>query len=233
MAKTLREHLEEKELKKLDEEFLTEEAATIAMGILVLPSVVAVAAYGASLMLTSYYGFLRRTTLKVKSLWQQLFTDVRNIFTKEKTEAAIQQMEQDSNVKKIQKEIKRNKKLYEDDLKEVYKAIKQKNENKAAEEFKKVDITIQNNPKARQAISDEIVKHIDVPNSNPRPNDAFKFMKKVLSLKEAKANEYAIKQGIRQNYEKIAGSEEAEDDMEGARQAVSDLESEVEGTDED
>ena len=92
-------------------------------------------------------------------------------------------------VKKVEEQIKQAKRKYEDELKQVYLAIGQKDFDTAGEEYASLDKTLQDNPDVIKAVVADIARVVEQPPvyiTSPG-NKTYQAIKKVLNIRIARA----------------------------------------------
>jgi hypothetical protein len=194
--KNLKDYLNETEDIKYDSQ-INEDAMTFAIGVLAFPSIVALLAWGNSLFLYGYSSFLINVTNKIIKMWRSINRKFRNI-GKDDLEEAIERMKNDPAVKQQIAKTEKAKKLYEEELKEVYEAISNKDFDKARIELSKVSDKISENPDVHKVVITEIVKSLKQPPiyiQSPG-NSTYQAIKKVLNIKIARASAEATKSGL-------------------------------------
>ena len=194
----------DKEEQQLDEELLNEDAVTIVMATLALPSVVAVMAWGGSLLFTSYLKGLGFITGKVIRMWQRAFSDIKDFVNTENVSKAVKDASRDPKSQDQVRKAERNKRAFSNELKEVYAAIETKDFLRAKEEFDKTAKFIQNNPDVHKVIISEIsgaLKEPPIYIASPG-NDTYQAIKKVINIRVAKAAAYATKLTMERNLKK-------------------------------
>lgn len=206
---SFKEYYNDKEEIQLDEEMLNEDAITIVMSALALPSVIAVMAWAGSLLFTSYIKGLGFITGKVIRMWRQAFSDVRDFVTTENVNKAVKDAGRDPKAQDQLRKTERNKRAFATELKEVYNAIESKDFNKAKEEFAKTPKYIQNNPDVHKVIITELSRVLKEPPiyiSSPG-NETYQAIKKIINIRIAKAAAYATKLTMERNLKKSPATE--------------------------
>lgn len=190
-----------KEEEQIDEEMLNEEAISIVMTTLALPSVIAVMAWAGSLIFLSYAKGLSFMAGKVIRMWKQAFSDIRDYITSENVGKAVKDISRDPKTQDQVRKTEKNKRAFNEELKEVYSAIENKNFDKAKEEFSKSPRFIQNNPDVYKVIIAEISKVLKEPPIyiNSPGNDTYQAIKKIINIRVAKAAAYATKMTMERN----------------------------------
>jgi len=194
----------DKEEQQLDEELLNEDAVSIVMSTLALPSVVAVMAWGGSLLFTSYLKGLGFITGRVIRMWQRAFSDIKGFVNTENVSKAVKDASRDPKSQDQVRKAERNKRAFSNELKEVYAAIETKDFLRAKEEFDKTAKFIQNNPDVHKVIISEISRVLKEPPiyiASPG-NDTYQAIKKVINIRVAKAAAYATKLTMERNLKK-------------------------------
>ena len=201
---SFKEFYNDKEEKQLDEELLNEDAVTIVMATLALPSIVAVMAWGGSLLFTSYLKGLGFITGKVIRMWQKAFSDIRSFVNTENVNKVVRDVARDPKTQDQVRKAERNKRAFASELKEVYDAIEKKDFSAAKEEFDKTAKFIQNNPDVHKVIISEISRVLKEPPiyiASPG-NDTYQAIKKIINIRVAKASAYATKLTMERNLKK-------------------------------
>lgn len=180
---------------QLDEEMLNEEAVTIVMAILGIPSVIALIAWAGSVIFTSYIKGLGKVTGKVIQMWRNLFRDLRGYVTKDSVKETIDKVGKDPKARDQARKTERNKRAFNEELKNVYEAIENKDFNTAKDEFEKTPKFIQNNPDVYKVIIAEISRVLKEPPLYIKSpgNETYQAIKKVINIRVAKAAAYATK----------------------------------------
>lgn len=192
--------------EQLDEEMINEDAATVVLAVLGLPSIVALFAWVGSIMFTAYFRGIGRLTSKVIEMWKNLFKDFRNYITKDTAQEAVRDLAQDPKAREQYRETEKNKRAFNTELKEVYSAIERKDFDLAKEEFNKTPKYIQNNPDVHKVIISEISRVLGEPPiyvSSPG-NDTYRAIKKIINIRVAKAAAYATKMALGKNLKNSA-----------------------------
>lgn len=193
-----KEFIEEQDDKQLDEELLLEDPATVVAAILALPTIIAVGAWGASVVATGYYRFLSGIVDKTTAMWRKLFKDVKGKITEKRVADNIKQMARDPKAREQARQMKEDKRKFEDELGEVYSAIESKSFDEAKQAFNSADKNIKNNPDVHKVIIAEISKVMKEPPlyvSSPG-NKTYQAIKKVLNIRVARAAAMASKMAI-------------------------------------
>ena len=192
----IKEIYNKKEEKKLDEEFLTEDAVTIVLAILGLPSVIALLAWGGSLLLVSYLKALASVSNKIAKMWKDLFKGMR--IKEEDVERTITSLSSETVVNQQKSEDQKNKRAFSSELKDVYSAIEFQDFDLAKEEFNKTPKFVQNNPDVHRVIISEITKVLKEPPMYIQSpgNKTYQAIKKVINIRVAKAAAYATRMVI-------------------------------------
>lgn len=182
--KTLREYVEEKECDELFSEGISDVIGNIL-------------GFGVGGVL---YAWIAALILKggrkaIESIRKTLKKDDR-----EKFDAAVKEVRKSPAVKEqiIKQEKIENK--YEAELENVISAIRAKNVEKAAEEFKNLEPTKQNSTEVKRILIREITKSFGfVISGNPTPGTpSFKAIRNIMGLPEAKAAAMAFEKGVSQ-----------------------------------
>lgn len=194
---SLQEYISLKEEKQLDEELLTEDVATVIMGILAVPSVVALTAWGASWVATSYVSALTKITNSITRMWKKMFSNLKGI-DQESIKKNVKEMARDPRTRKVLKQTEEKKRAFEDELKEVFSAIESKDFVEAKRSFNAVAKDIQNNPDVHKVIISEISRVLNEPPlyvTSPG-NKTYKAIKQVINIRVARAAALATKMAI-------------------------------------
>jgi len=177
--------------------------------------VVALLAWVGSILLTTYFRGIGRITSKVVQMWKTLFSDMKDYITKETATSAVRNLAQDPKARQKHQETEKNKRAFNEELKEVYSAIDQKNFDEAKEAFSKTSKFIQNNPDVHKVIISEISRVIGEPPLYVKSpgNETYRAIKKVINIRVAKASAYATKIALGKNLKNSAPVEvDSEDD---------------------
>lgn len=208
---SFKDFYEAKEEQELDEEILNEDAVTIVMTVFALPSIIALFAWAGSLIFVSYLKGLGFVTGKVVRMWKQVFSDISGYINTDTLNSSVRQISRDSKTQQKVQENQRNKRAFENEMREVYSAIEIKDFETAKNEFSKAARFIQNNPDVHKVIIYEISKVLKEPPiyvSSPG-NPTYQAIKKVINIRVAKAAAYATKITMERNLKK--GSPEISD----------------------
>jgi len=199
--RSFQEYISEQEEIALSEELLSEDAAAIVAGILAIPTIAALGAWGASIAAGAYYKFLSSTVDKTVKIWKKIFSDFKSRITKERVAENIRDMAHDPKVRKQMQETEKNKRIYEDELKEVYSAIDSKDFEGAKKAFNQVPKELQNNPDVYKVIIAEVSRVLKEPPlyvSSPG-NKTYQAIKKIINIRVARAAAMATKMAIEKN----------------------------------
>lgn len=203
-----------REDEQLDEEILNEDATTVVLAILGLPSIVALLAWVGSIMFTAYFRGIGRLTGRIIEMWKNLFIDLRDYITKETAQEAVRNLAQDPKAREEYRKTEKDKRAFNTELKEVYNAIDKKDFDLAKEEFNKTSKYIQNNPDVHKVIISEISRVVGEPPIYVRSpgNDTYRAIKKIINIRVAKAAAYATKIALGKNLKNSAPIEPEEQD---------------------
>lgn len=193
-----KEYIEEQDEKQLDEELLLEDPATVVAAVLALPTLVAVGAWGASVVAAGYYRFLSGMVEKTTAIWRRLFKDVKGKITKDRVAENVREMARDPKAREQARQMKEDKRKFEDELGEVFSAIDNENFDEAKQAFNALDKNLKNNPDVHKVIIHEISKALKEPPlyvSSPG-NKTYQAIKKVLNIRIARAAAMASKMAI-------------------------------------
>lgn len=196
--KDFKEYISEQDEKQLDEELLLEDPATVVATILALPTLLAVGAWGASLVATGYYRFLSGIVEKTAEMWRKLFKDVKGKITKDRVAENIREMARDPKAREQARQMKEYKREFEEELGEVYKAIEEKNFDDAKQAFNALDKNLRNNPDVHKVIIHEVSRVMREPPlyiSSPG-NKTYQAIKKIINIRVARAAAMASKMAI-------------------------------------
>lgn len=196
--KDFREYIEEKEYIEKE---LNESVVAAALAILAIPTAVALATWGSSVVITAYGKTLAKIINGVSKTWKKFFAGIRGMITRERVEKNIKEMATNEKVKKQVKEQENDKQKFRDVLSEIYEVINKKDWKEASTLFKKLDDTIQNNPDVIKVIISEISKVLKEPPlyiQSPG-NKTYQAIKKVINIKVARAAAAASKLAIEEN----------------------------------
>jgi hypothetical protein len=191
----------DKEEQKLDEEILNEDVVTIVMAVFAIPSIIALFAWAGSLIFVSYLKGIGFVTGKIIKLWKQAFSDISGYINTDTVNSAIREISRDPKTQDKVQETKRNKRAFENEMREVYSAIEAKNFDLAKKEFEKTARFIQNNPDVHKVIIYEISRVLKEPPIyvNSPGNPTYQAIKKVINIRVAKAASYATKITMERN----------------------------------
>lgn len=197
--KSFSDYISEKDEEKFDEtETLNEEVATIIMAVFGLPTIAALIAWGASIVLTSYGSFLGKITGKIIRIWRDAFKNVKGSINSARIQTNLKEMSRDTRVKRAKEETEKDKRIFSDELSNVYAAIESKDFSKAKESFSSVPKDIQNNPDVHRVLISEISKSLQEPPlyvSSPG-NKTYQAIKKIMNIRIARAAALATKMSI-------------------------------------
>ena len=209
----LKEFYEEKEEKRIDEELLSEDAVGIVMSIFAVPSMLALFGWIGSIIAVTYFRYMSRTVSKIVKAWRDLFQDIQTTITRDTVQETVEEISKDSKSRKFQRETKKNRRAFQEELREVYSAIESKDFNLARDEFAQTPKYIQNNPDVHRVLISEISKVLQEPPiyvSSPG-NPTYQAIKKVINIRVAKAAAYATKITLERNLKKGTVSPEEEE----------------------
>lgn len=197
-----------KEEKQLDEEMLNEDAISIVMATLALPSVLAVMAWAGSLIFLSYAKGVSFIAGKVIRMWKKAFSDIKDFITPGNVNKVVKDISRDPKTQDQARKTERNKRAFEAELKEVYSAIEDHDFDKAKEEFGKSPKYIQNNPDVYKVIIAEISKALKEPPIYVQSpgNETYQAIKKIINIRVAKAAAYATKMTMERNLKNSAST---------------------------
>jgi len=206
--KSLREIVEEKEVT--NGESLNEEALSIVLVVLGIPSVIALVAWAASLFILSYVRGLGGLTSKVIKAWRDIFAEVKKVFTTEDVEKVTQKIMKSPLALDKEKESERYKRAFEKELKNVFEAIEKKDVMLASIEFSKTPKNIQNNPDVYKVIISELSKHLKEPpiKVGTQGNDTYMAIKRIINIRVANAAVWATKLAMKKSLEKEKNEDE-------------------------
>jgi len=193
--KSFKNYIDENELNEMDI------STVVIMSALGIP-VAGIAAYGGSLLLKGYSKFLAIVLNKIIFTWKDIFKNIKTIGKKEVIDV-INDNKKNSYVKKYINEGEKTRRIYEEELNKVYKAIESKDFDKANVELKKVDKKISNNLEVRRMIISEISSSLKEPplHLGVTGNKTYKAIKKILDIKTAaaaaEATKLAIEKGLK------------------------------------
>lgn len=199
--KNFKEYINEKE--ELEYTNLNEDLATVAIAVLGLPTAAALIAFGGSLLIRGYAKFLSSIINKIIKTWKLIYTDIKNIGSKEVNRTIID-AKMNPHVKKYIAEEENNRKIYADKLKKVYDAIEKKDFSLAKTEFNKIDKNISNNTDVHRVLISEISKVLKEPPLyvvSPG-NKSYQAVKKIISIRTARAAAEASKTAIGKSLKK-------------------------------
>lgn len=206
----IKEIYNKKEDQELDEELLSEEALTIVLTILALPSVIALIAWAGSIIVASYIKAIRSIMSKTIGVWKGL---LKRPIGKEEVTGTLEDLSSDKKVDAYRNKNNKNKRAFNSELKDVYLEIEAKNFESAKEAFDKTPKYIQNNPDVHRVLISEISKSLKEPPiyiSSPG-NETYRAIKKVINIRVAKASAFATRMTI----EKRVISSDALDGLDG------------------
>ena len=212
---SFKDFYEAKEEQELDEEILNEDAAVIVMTVFALPSIIALFAWAGSLIFVSYLKGLGFVTGKIVRMWKQVFSDISVYINTDTLNSSIREISRDDKTQQKVQENQRNRRAFENEMREVYSAIESKDFNTAKKEFEKTARFIQNNPDVHKVIIYEISKVLKEPPiyiTSPG-NDTYQAIKKVINIRVAKAAAYATKITMERSLKKGTTGEESGEDL--------------------
>jgi len=188
---SLKDYLEEQEIKKIDEE-LNEDAVTIIGTALGYGTAGLVAAFGGTLLALGGVKAIKG----LAGLWRRIFKNSKEIF---KPEKVIREIKTDAVVTKVKKQVASSRDKFKEDLKYVYIAIGNKDFPQASEKFDELPSTLRNNLDARKSIVAEIVKILQAPPiyiQSPG-NNTYQAIKKILDIRTARAAAAATEMALK------------------------------------
>lgn len=189
----LKDYIEEKE----ENEMLNEDAGAVAATILGVAGIGLLSAMGGAQLLFA----ASRGVKGILRSWKVAIAEFKSIKDPKSTmfSSYIEKNRNDPLVKKTFNEIKQTRREFEEVLKDVYKAIEEKSftkeNNRVAEEFKKIPKNLQNSPDVKRAIVSEIVRVTgEPPVWPPSPgNITYQAIKYSLGIRDAKAEATAFR----------------------------------------
>jgi len=196
--KDFKEYISEQDEKELDEELLLEDPATVIITILALPTLVALGAWGASVVAAGYYRVMSGIIDRIVTTWRRVFSDAKGKIDKNRVKANVRQMALNPKAREQARQMKEDKRKFEEELGNVYSAIEDRDFNAAKAEFDKVDKNIRNNPDAHKVIIVEITKALKEPPlyvTSPG-NKTYQAIKRVINIRVARAAAMASKMAI-------------------------------------
>lgn len=196
--KTFYDYLEEKEEEAFEKELLTEDASTVVAAALGLPVLTAVAVWGASIILISYFGLLNKLITSIVRMWRKMFKDTRIVFDRNKVEETIRKMNSDSRVAEFKKEMEKDRRIFKEELGIIYAAIEKKDIDEAAKLFNELSKDLKNNPDIHRVIISELAKTFNEPPlyvTSPG-NKTYQAIKKIINIRVARASAMATKLAI-------------------------------------
>jgi hypothetical protein len=223
---SFKEFYNDKEEKQLDEEMLNEDAISIVMATLALPSVLAVMAWAGSLIFLSYAKGVSFIAGKVIRMWKKSFSDIKDFITPGNVNKVVKDISRDPKTQDQVRKTERNKRAFEAELREVYSAIEKKDFNEAKEEFSKSPKYIQNNPDVYKVIIAELSRVLKEPPIYVQSpgNETYQAIKKIINIRVAKAAAYATKMTMERNLKNSAStSTEPETEQEQETEEQEDL----------
>jgi hypothetical protein len=192
--KGLKEYIEDKEEIRIEKE-LNEDATQVIASIFGYSIAGMAAAFGGSLLVLGGIKAVKGLT----SIWKKIFHTAKGMFNPNRV---LSDMKTDPKIKKITNEVKEVKRKYDDELKQVYLAIGQKDFDRARAEFQLIPKTLQDNPDIIKAVVSDIVRVLEQPPiyiTSPG-NQCYQTIKKVLNIRiaraAAKATEMAMKEQV-------------------------------------
>ncbi len=196
--KTFNEYIEDQNDTELDEELLLEDPVTIIAGILAIPTLLVLAAWGSSIVAAGYYKFLSSMTNRTVNVWRKVVNDTKNKVNKNRVISNVKEMAYNPKAREQGRVMKENKRKFSEELAKVYSAIEAKDFNTAKVEFGKVDKDIRHNPDVYKVIIFEITKALKEPPlyvSSPG-NKTYQAIKKIINIRVARASAMATKMAI-------------------------------------
>ena len=201
--KSFEEYISERDEEKFDET-LNEDVASIIMTSLALPSIAAVAAWGASIVLVSYASLLGKISGKIVRIWKGAAGNVKANYNGETIDKNLKEMNKDAAIRKMKEETEKDRRIFSEELSHVYTSIEEKNFDKAKKDFAAVAKDIQNNPDVHKVLISEISKSLQEPPLyifSPG-NKSYQAIKKVINIRVARAAALATKIGIEKEMNK-------------------------------
>ena len=199
--KDFKDYINEQEEK--DYTIVNEDLTMVAVAVLGLPTAAALVAFGGSLLIRGYAKFLSSIINKIIRTWALLIKDVKSIGQKEVNRSLLD-AKMNPHVKKYLNEEDDNRKMYADKLKKVYGAIEKKDFALAKSELNKVDKNVSNNADVHRVLITEISRVLKEPPLyvvSPG-NKSYQAVKKVLSIRTARAAAEASKVAIEKSLKK-------------------------------
>lgn len=196
--KNFKEYIVEHEEKKwLDE--LNEDILTAAIKTLGVTSIVALAAWGGSLLLVKSVKLVDKVIDNLK----RTIKTIRS-FGKKDVESIINKIKQDPNVKRQKDKTETAINKFEDDLYQIYTKIENKNWSAARNEFLNLPKDIRNNPDVRKIIITKTTKELKEPPlyvTSPG-NKTYQAIKKIIDISTARAAATATRMALDKNLNK-------------------------------
>lgn len=214
--KDFKEYISEQDETELDEELLLEDPLTVVATILALPTLIALGAWGASVVAAGYYRVMSGIIDRIVNTWRKVFQDTKGRIDKNRVKQNVRQMALNPKAREQARQMKEDKRKFEDELGTVFSAIEDKDFAAAKEEFGKVDKNIRNNPDAHKVIIVEITKALKEPPlyvSSPG-NKTYQAIKRVINIRVARAAAMASKMAIEKalNNDEIRSMEQGEEE---------------------
>ena len=210
--KGFKEYVNEKEEKDYSDR-LDEGVAEVVGTALGLGAAGLILAFGGTLI--AYGG--ATAVSKIVGIWRKIKgkIDVIRGVKKEDVADAIKDIKQDAKVKIEKEKLERNRREFEDELSEVYSAIDKNDPRLAKEAFGRLQKSFADNPDVHRTIIAEVTKKLSEPPLyiNSPGNKTYQFIKKVISIRTARAAADATKMALDKKLEKSSEPEEDEEEV--------------------
>lgn len=192
---SLRDFIDDKEEQEFDLE-LNENIFSVIGTVLGYTLSAGILAFGGTLLILGG----KKYVLKMKDLWQKILgAKKKEEGEKEITpDEVMREIETDVKVKAEKMKVEEKRRTYEDQLREVYTAIEEKDFDRAKEEFYKVERNLQNNPDVHKAIMAEITKVMKEPPLYVKSpgNGTYQAIKKIINIRVARASAKATEMAL-------------------------------------
>ena len=172
---------------------LNEDAVAVAVGILGVLVAANLAAYGLNLLFYAQ----AITFKKISLLFKKTKKEFKSAFSNQE-KIDIQQITRDPRVVKQRRELEKVNNKFEDELKDLYEEVMEKDFENAKAEFKALDPSIKNNLEVQRAIIAKITDVLKEPPLYVRSpgNKTYQAIKKVINIRVAQASAKAVERAL-------------------------------------